>query len=130
LADWLDYAVGLGLNGLLLGPGFASATHGYDTLDHERGAPRLGTEDDPVALAGACRERGARLVLAGAFNHPSADHPVARRAVEAGPGTEEGRWIRWVDGYPRWFEGHADLVELDLAEPAVAAWVAGVMSHW
>lgn len=130
LVDWLDYAVGLGLNGVLLGPVFSSVTHGYDTLDHERVDPRLGTEEDLVALAAACRERGVRLVLDGVFNHLSAEHPVVRRAVAAGPGTEDGRWIRWVDGYPRWFEGHPDLVELDLAAPPVAAWVAEVMGRW
>lgn len=130
LGDWLDHLVGLGLNGLLLGPVFSSVTHGYDTLDHERVDPRLGTEEDLVALAADCRGRGVRLVLDGVFNHLSADHPVVRRAVAAGPGTPDGSWIRWVDGYPRWFEGHPDLVELDLAEPTVAAWVADVMVHW
>ncbi|AXH97185.1 alpha-amylase family glycosyl hydrolase [Ornithinimicrobium avium] len=130
LVDWLDYAVGLGLNGLLLGPVFASVSHGYDTLDHERVDPRLGTQDDLAALAAACRERGVRLVLDGVFNHLSADHPLVRRAVAAGPGTDEGRWIRWVDGYPRWFEGHPGLVELDLAQPVVASRVAEVMTHW
>jgi hypothetical protein len=33
---WLDYAVALGASGLLLGPIFAAATHGYDTIDHFR----------------------------------------------------------------------------------------------
>lgn len=130
LVDWLDYAVGLGLNGLLLGPVFASATHGYDTLDHERVDPRLGTEEDLAELVAACRARGVRLVLDGVFNHLGADHPVVRRALDAGPGTEDGAWIRWVDGYPRWFEGHPSLVELDLSQPAVASWVAGIMTRW
>ena len=34
LLNWLDYAVDLGASGLLLGPLFASASHGYDTLDY------------------------------------------------------------------------------------------------
>ena len=33
LVNWLDYAVELGASGLLLGPVFASRTHGYDSLD-------------------------------------------------------------------------------------------------
>lgn len=130
LVRWLDHLVELGCNGLLLGPVFASVGHGYDTLDHRRIDPRLGTEEDFGALVGGCRARGIRLVLDGVFNHLAADHPVVQRAVAAGPDTEEGRWIRWVDGYPRFFEGHSSLVELDLAHPPVADAVTGVMTHW
>ncbi|WP_324277957.1 alpha-amylase family glycosyl hydrolase [Blastococcus brunescens] len=43
LAGWLDHAVELGASGLALGPVFASETHGYDTIDHLRVDPRLGT---------------------------------------------------------------------------------------
>src|ERR1700685_3931372 len=46
LEPWLDYVVELGCNGLLLGPIFASETHGYDTIDHFRIDPRLGDEGD------------------------------------------------------------------------------------
>lgn len=130
LVGWLDYLVELGLNGLLLGPVFDSSSHGYDTLDHRRLDPRLGDEEDFAALVGGCRARGVRLVLDGVFNHVSAEHPLVQRAVEGGPDSEAGRWIRWVDGYPRWFEGHSSLVELDLAHPPVADEVAAVMSHW
>ena len=44
LADWVDYLVELGANGLALGPVFASSTHGYDTIDHFRIDPRLGDD--------------------------------------------------------------------------------------
>lgn len=36
LPRWLDYLVELGAYGLLLGPMFASSSHGYDTIDHFR----------------------------------------------------------------------------------------------
>ena len=42
LLAWLDYAIELGASGLLLGPVFASQTHGYDTTDQFRIDPRLG----------------------------------------------------------------------------------------
>lgn len=130
LVGWLDYLVELGLNALLLGPVFSSASHGYDTLNHHQLDPRLGSEDDLTALLGGCQARGVRVVLDGVFNHLSADHPIVRRAVDAGPDTDDGRWLRWVDGSPRWFEGHSSLVELDLAHPPVAEHVAGIMRHW
>lgn len=131
LLNWLDYLIDLGLNGLLLAPVFASASHGYDTLDHFRIDPRLGDDADFDALVAACRERGIRICLDGVFNHLARDHEVVRRAIAAGPGTEEGGWIKWSpEGYPWNFEGHPRLVELDLTNPVVAGYVGDVMIHW
>jgi len=132
LAEWLDYVVELGCNGLLLGPVFAAQTHGYDTIDHFTLDPRLGDDEDWDALVAAARARGVRLVLDGVFNHVGRDHPRVRAALAAGPGTEAGRWVRWAgDGaVPEVFEGHGQLVELDHSQPEVAEHVAQVMSHW
>jgi glycosidase len=130
LEEWLDYAVALGANGLLLGPIFRSATHGYDTLDHFQIDPRLGTTDTFSHLVAACRSRGIRVALDGVFNHVSRDNEIVRRAIAGGQDSDDGRWITWVDGYPRYFEGHEALVELNLTEPAVIRHVISVVSHW
>lgn len=114
LIDWLDYAVDLGCNALLLGPIFASVSHGYDTLDHYRIDDRLGTDADFADFLAACNERGIGVYLDGVFNHVAAHH----RAVEAGLTTGRG------------WEGHDELVELDHANPAVADEVAAVMEYW
>ena len=42
IISWLEYVRDLGASGLLLGPVFESATHGYDTLDHMHIDVRLG----------------------------------------------------------------------------------------
>ncbi|MBN9106343.1 MAG: alpha-amylase family protein [Propionibacteriaceae bacterium] len=130
LGNWLGYLIELGANGLLLGPIFDSASHGYDTLDHYRIDARLGDEADFDALLAATKARGVRVLLDGVFNHVSADHEIVTRAIASGPGSVDGDWIRWVDGYPRGFEGNLDLVELNLANPAVQDYVVDVMSHW
>ncbi|MGB8381856.1 MAG: alpha-amylase family glycosyl hydrolase [Dermatophilaceae bacterium] len=130
LVGWLDYVVELGCNGLFLGPIFASTSHGYDTLDHNRIDPRLGDDADFAALINEAKTRGIRLLLDGVFNHVSRDHEIAQRALAGGPDSEAGRWVRWVDGYVRVFEGNADLVELDLDHPPVADDVVNVMTHW
>ena len=44
LLPWLDYLIGLGTNGLALGPIFQSESHGYDTLDFYRIDSRLGDD--------------------------------------------------------------------------------------
>ncbi|MEV7757302.1 alpha-amylase family glycosyl hydrolase [Microbacterium sp. NPDC089180] len=129
LEPWLDHVIELGLNGLLLGPVFASETHGYDTVDHFRIDPRLGDEADVDRLVGAARERGIRILLDGVFNHVGRGHPAFREQTEDAPQLFRGRWI---DGRfeADVFEGHDALVALDHSSPAVADLVVEVMCHW
>jgi glycosidase len=111
---WLDYAIELGCNGLLLGPIFASETHGYDTIDHFRIDPRLGDDADFDRLVTKAHDRGLRIALDGVFNH------VARSFVHP-------EWFR-DDGAT--FEGHEHLVTLDHGNPAVAQYGGDVLRHW
>ena len=83
---WLDYAVYPGASGILLGPIFASSTHGYDTIDHFRIDKRLGDESDFDVLVKATHDRGLRIILDGVFNRvgcepsavPACSPPVGR----------------------------------------------------
>ena len=114
LEPWLDYLVELGCNGLLLGPIFASATHGYDTLDHFRIDPRLGDEEDFAWLIDECRARGIHIMLDGVFNHVARTHP----------------WVgEGLAGDTDW-EGHGELATLHHSDPAVRDAVAEIMLHW
>jgi cyclomaltodextrinase / maltogenic alpha-amylase / neopullulanase len=132
LEHWLDYAVELGCNGLLLGPVFAAETHGYDTIDHFRIDRRLGDDADFDALVTAADQRGLRLILDGVFNHVGREFPAFQAALAGGPATPAARWFkRSSDGGDfSVFEGHDQLVELDHAEPAVLSYVIEVMSYW
>jgi cyclomaltodextrinase len=117
VTSWLDHVVALGCNGLALGPVFASATHGYDTVDHFRIDPRLGDDAAFGRLVDAAHQRGLRIMLDGVFNH-----------VGAGFGKPE--WLRHRDGKVSSFEGHDGLLELDHDNPEVADHVVAVMNHW
>ena len=139
LEAWLDYAAGLGVSGLALGPVFASHTHGYDTIDHFRIDPRLGDEDDFARLARAAHERGLRVLLDGVFNHVGRGFPAFAAVLKRGPAAPTASWFRlsWPDGAQvgtepdyQAFEGHRQLVALNHDEPAVADYVAAVMTHW
>jgi glycosidase len=132
LESWLDYAVELGCSGLLLGPVFASQTHGYDTVDHFRIDSRLGDDDDFDSLVTAARERGLRLILDGVFNHVGRGFPAFQAALHGGQGTPASRWFKRSADGSDWaaFEGHSHLVELDHDEPVVLGYVIEVMSHW
>ncbi|MEV0390393.1 alpha-amylase family glycosyl hydrolase [Nonomuraea sp. NPDC050643] len=119
LEPWLDHAAELGCTGLLLGPIFASETHGYDTVDHFAIDPRLGDDADFDALVRQAGERGLRILLDGVFNHVG-------RSFVGDPG-----WLRRGPvGDVDTFEGHDRLVALDHAQEGVRRHVAGVLGHW
>jgi cyclomaltodextrinase len=134
LEAWLDHVVDLGLNGLALGPVFASTTHGYDTVDHTRIDPRLGDRADLDHLLDAAHARGLRVLLDGVFNHVGEQHPAFRAALAGGPDAPEDALFR-IDRSgpePSWdcFEGHRALVTLDHGSPQVVDLVADVMIRW
>ena len=133
LTSWLDYAVQLGAPGLLLGPIFASSTHGYDTVDYFKIDPRLGDEADFDALIATAHRKGLRVVvLDGVFNHVGREFPAFQRVI-ANPAHADAAWFRRLspegNDYAT-FEGHHQLVALNHDEPAVADHVVNVMAHW
>lgn len=137
LKPWLDYAAELGCTGLVLGPIFASETHGYDTVDHFRIDPRLGDENDFDRLVAASHERGLHILLDGVFNHVGRGFKPFADAVRDGPDSPAARWfhLHWhgrAGGQPdaEVFEGHHALCKLNHDEPAVADYVARIMAHW
>ncbi|MEJ5946647.1 alpha-amylase family glycosyl hydrolase [Pseudokineococcus basanitobsidens] len=146
ITAWLDHVLALGANGLLLGPVFASQTHGYDTVDHLRVDPRLGDDGDLDALFAAASATGVRVLLDGVFNHVGREHPAFRAVLEQGPSAPTASWfrLRWPDDVAAdpsvWtpgvepdyddFEGHRHLVALDHTSPDVVDHVAHVMTHW
>ncbi|WP_420114194.1 alpha-amylase family protein [Pseudactinotalea sp.] len=135
LLPWLDHVIELGANGLLLGPVFASTSHGYDTTDFFRVDPRLGAEADLVTLIDACRERGIRVLLDGVFSHVGSEHPAVAAALDGGPDSPAGRLldIDWdADGGPSplVFEGHGSLARLKHDESAAVDLATEVMTYW
>lgn len=135
LLNWLDYAVELGTSGLLLGPVFASRTHGYDTEDHFRIDPRLGGDAEFDELVSACHGRGLRVVLDGVFSHVASDNAELLRALAEGPrapGAElfDIDWEAPGSPAPRVFEGHGELARFNHHSPQTVAYVAQVMNHW
>ncbi|GAA3638024.1 alpha-amylase family protein [Kineosporia mesophila] len=133
LHPWLGYVIELGANGLLLGPVFASGTHGYDTIDHFRIDPRLGDESTFGALVDDCRERGVMLLLDGVFNHVGRDFPQFRDVLEKGADSAYTDWfhVDFSNGFTyRDFEGHSGLVALNHESPAVRQYTIDAMRYW
>jgi len=91
LRDRLPYLAELGVDAIWLTPFYPSplADGGYDVSDYRDVDPRLGTLEDFGALVEAAAEQHIRVLVDLVPNHCSADHPLFRQALAAGPGSPE-----------------------------------------
>lgn len=139
LLDWSDYLKELGVNSILLNPIFESDNHGYDTRDFRSIDCRLGTNDDFAEVCNNLHEHGVRIVLDGVFNHVGRVFWAFRDVQEK----------RWESPYKDWFhinfdgnscyndgfwyegwEGHFELVKLNLQNPAVVDYLLDCVRFW
>lgn len=137
LIPWLDHALKLGTNVLLLGPIFQSYSHGYDTTDYFQIDTRLGSREDFDALIDAAHRRGIKVILDGVFNHVGSRHPFLTELAD-GPDAPHAdffkvKWDGWTPGkLPDYhcFEGHTGLATLNHDNPRVHEYIAEVMRYW
>jgi glycosidase len=140
LIDWLPHWQDLGINALYLGPVCESTSHGYDTADYFRIDRRLGDSDDLRALATALHRAGIRLVLDGVFNHVGRDFWAFRDVCRHGEASPYRDWFAGLRfdrsspygdpfTYDTW-QGHYNLVKLNLAHPAVREHLFAAIASW
>jgi len=140
IIGWLDYIQNLGANALYLGPVFESGSHGYDTADYFHVDRRLGTRADLADLSYALHKRGMHLVLDGVFNHVGRNFWAFRDLQANGQNSPYKNWFADVRfdqqspcgdpfSYLAW-NGHFDLVKLNLSEPAVRQHLFDAIRMW
>ena len=128
LLDWVPHIKKLGADTVLFNPVFDSDRHGYDTRDYFRVDPRLGTNGDLAAVCRAFHDAGIRVVLDGVFNHVGRGFWAFRDVQEKKWDSPYKDWFHidfggntnYNDGF--WYEGwegHYELVKLNLQNPAV-----------
>lgn len=137
--DWTDYLQSLGIDAILFNPIFESDTHGYDTKDFTKLDCRLGTNDDFSEVCQSLHAHGIKIVLDGVFNH------VGRNFWAF----EDVKKYKWDSAYKDWFyinfdgnscyndgfwyegwEGHFELVKLNLQNPAVVDYLLSCVQNW
>lgn len=137
---WIPHLKSLGVNALYLGPLFESSRHGYDTADYYRVDRRLGDNAALFRAVDALHQNCIRVVLDGVFNHVGRDF-WAFRDVQAH--RERSAYCDWFHGldfrrtspcgdsfaYEGW-NGHYDLVKLNLGNPAVRAHLLDAAAMW
>ena len=139
LGDWTDYLESLGINAVLLNPVFESDHHGYDTRDFLKIDCRLGTNEDFRNVCETLHAHGIRIVLDGVFNHVGRGFWAFQDVLEK----------KWESPYKDWFyihfdgnscyndgfwyegwEGHFELVKLNLQNPAVTDYLLDCVKNW
>jgi cyclomaltodextrinase / maltogenic alpha-amylase / neopullulanase len=140
LYAWIDHLVYLGANAVCLGPVFESTAHGYDTADYFNVDRRLGSNHILSELVSAMRQKGIRVILDAVLNHVGRDFQAFRDVRE---NHERSHYCGWFQGlrfgvsspfndpftYTGW-NGHYDLVKLDLGNPEVKGHLFQAVEMW
>jgi glycosidase len=140
LVDWIVHLRWLGINALYLGPVFESTSHGYDTVDYTQIDRRLGTNDTLAAVVKQMHAAGIRVILDGVFHHVGRDFWAFRDVQLHREASVYASWFVGVDfsrrspygdpfSYDAW-EGHFNLVKLNLHNPEVRSYLLGVVQQW
>ncbi len=137
--DWVAHFKSLNVSGVLFNPIFDSDTHGYDTRDYSKIDVRLGTNEDFKDVCKTLKENGIKIVLDGVFNHVGRGFWAfedVRKNRENSPYRDwfhisfEGN-SNYNDGF--WYEGwegHFELVKLNLKNPAVTEHIFNCVRNW
>ena len=139
LLDWAEHIRSLGADTVLLNPVFDSDRHGYDTRDYFHLDPRLGTDNDLAQVCQAFHRAGLRVLLDGVFNHVGRGFWAFRDVQEKKWDSPYKDWFHldfsgntnYNDGF--WYEGwegHNELVKLNLFNPAVVEHQFQAIRSW
>ncbi len=139
ILDYIPHMEKLGVSGVYFSPLFQSRSHGYDTTDFLTLDARLGTNADFCEVCEALRAAGIHVILDGVFNHVGRDFAPFRDVCEK----------KWDSPYKDWFcidfggntcyndgfhydcwEGHYELVKLNLNNPAVRGYLLDAVRFW
>ena len=137
--DWIPHLQKLHVGAVYFSPVFESDTHGYNTRDYQKIDVRLGTNEDFKEVCDALHKAGIRVLLDGVFNHVGRGFFGFQDVLK---NRESSPYKDWFyinfggnDGYNDglWYEGwegHYDLVKLNLRNPAVCDYLLDSVKMW
>lgn len=138
LIDDIPHIKELGCNAIYFGPVFESVAHGYDTIDYRTIDRRLGTNYDFKKVCAVLHENGIKVVLDGVFNHVGRDFWAFKDVREHKFSSAKKDWFHLRDGnscyndgfYYEGWEGHYELVKLNLYNPDVKGYLKDTITFW
>lgn len=139
LKEWIPHLCKLGVDAVYLCPVFESSHHGYDTRDFRTVDRRLGTNDDLQDLIASFHENGIKIVLDGVFNHVGRAFWAFQDVLVHRENSPYTSWFHinfsgnsgYNDGF--WYEGwegHYELVKLNLHNPEVVHYILESVGLW
>lgn len=139
VADITEHLVKLGVNAVYFCPVFESSAHGYDTSDFTKIDVRLGTNEDFKFVCDTLHQNGIKVILDGVFNHVGRDFFAFLDIKEKKWDSPYKDWFyinfdgnsSYNDGF--WYEGwegHYELVKLNLDNPEVKNYLLSCVGGW
>lgn len=139
ISEWSAYLQELGIGSVILNPIFESDHHGYDTRDFRSIDCRLGTNDDFRAVCNDLHAHEISIILDGVFNHVGRGFWAFQDVLEKKWDSPYKDWFHisfdgnscYNDGF--WYEGwegHFELVKLNLQNPAVTDYLLDCVKFW
>ncbi|MCF0246445.1 MAG: cyclomaltodextrinase [Ileibacterium sp.] len=139
MEEWISPLKKLGVNAVLFNPLLESSTHGYTTRDMRKVDVRLGDNDDLKKISKELHDNQIRLIFDAVFNHVGREFAPFMDVLE---NRENSRYKDWFhvdfggnnsynDGlwYEGW-EGHEELVKLNLDNPEVVQYLLDTVDFW
>lgn len=139
IGKWAGYLQELGIGSIILNPIFESDNHGYDTRDFMKIDCRLGTNDDFKEVCKTLHKHHVKIMLDGVFNHVGRGFWAFKDVQEKKADSPYKDWFiinfggnsGYNDGF--WYEGwegHYELVKLNLKNPAVTEYLLKCVKMW
>jgi cyclomaltodextrinase len=139
IRNWIPHLKQLGINAIYLGPVLESSAHGYDVADYFTVDRRLGTNDALSQLITTLHQNNIRVILDGVFHHVGRDFWAFQDVLKNGRDSAYRDWFflsfdrtsPYNDPfvYEGW-NGHFDLVKLNLNNPEVKAYLFQAIEMW
>ena len=137
--DFVDYFKKLGIGGIYFNPIFSSDHHGYDTRDYRVLDERLGTNEDFKEVCQNLHSHQIKVVLDGVFNHVGRGFFAFEDVQEKREASPYKDWFcidfngdsPYQDNfYYEGWEGHYELVKLNLDHPDVQRYLLDSVDFW
>ena len=137
--DIIPHLKKLNIDAIYFSPVFESDRHGYDTRDYKKIDLRLGSNEDFAYVCMTLKENGIRVVLDGVFNHVGRGFFAFQDVLQNRENSIYKDWFHisfegdscfndglWYEGW----EGHFELVKLNLENPNVLEYLFSCIKMW
>lgn len=137
--EWITHLKSLNITSVYFGPVFDSDKHGYDTRDYQKIDPRLGTNENFAEVCQCLHAENIKIILDGVFHHVGRSFWAFQDIIKNQRNSSYIDWFfidfnqnsNYNDGF--WYEGwegHYDLVKLNLGNPKVISHLLDSVKLW